>query len=66
VIKVEIGGRAENFLLTLDHHRTELPNPTSITISKENFTIKTVRFADRDFFAVIREKLMWGFDKRNE
>jgi len=65
VIKVEMSGRAENFLLTLDHHRTELPNPATITISKELFTIKTVRFADRDFFTVIREKLMWGMDRRN-
>ena len=66
VIKIEIGGRAENFLLTLDHHRAELPNPATIIIYRENFTIKTVRFSDKDFFAVIREKLMWGFDKRNE
>ena len=66
VIKVEMSGRTENFLLTLDHHRTELPNPAAITISKELFTIKTVRFPDRDFFTVIREKLMWGVDRRND
>ncbi len=66
VIRVEIGGRADNFLLTLDHYRAELPNPAKITVSKENFTIKTVRFDEKDFFTVIREKLMWGLDRRNK
>lgn len=65
-IKMCIEGRSEQFLLMMDYQRTALPNPATITITREKFTIKTVRFHHVDFFTVIREKLMWGLDKRNE
>lgn len=65
-IEITIEGRSENFLLTLDYHRLEIPNPAHITISEEKFTINTVRFDGIDFFSVIREKLFWGADKRND
>lgn len=65
-ITITIEGRSKSLILTLDSHRVELPNPATITISKEVFSTKTVRFKSIDFFSVIREKLMWGLDKRNE
>ena len=65
-ITLTIEGRNEYFVLTYDSHRVELPNATTIKISKETFAIKTVRLDSTDFFSVIREKLMWGLDKRNE
>ena len=65
-IILTIEGRNDSFTLTYDSHRVELPNASTITISKETFTIKTVRLDSTDFFSVIREKLMWGLDKRNE
>lgn len=64
-ITLTIGGRSESFILTVDSHRILLPNPATIKITKETFVIKTVRFDAVDFFSVIREKLMWGMDKRN-
>ena len=64
-ISITIEGRSDYFILTIDSHRMELPNPSSLSITKEKFTIKTVRFDSMDFFSVIREKLMWGLDRRN-
>jgi NAD+ kinase len=64
-ITVTFESRSENFSLTLDSIRAVVTNPARLTISKEKFTIKTVRFLSAGFFSVIREKLMWGLDKRN-
>ena len=64
-ITVTFESRSKNFSLTLDSIRAVVTNPAKLTISKEKFTIKTVRFNSADFFSVIREKLMWGLDKRN-
>lgn len=65
-LRITMEGRSDSFLLTLDHHRIDLPNPACIIISKEKFSINTVRFNGIDFFSVIREKLYWGADKRND
>lgn len=66
IIEIDIEGRSKNFILSYDSHRMEIPNPASLIIRKEDFVIKTVRFNSMDFFSVIREKLMWGLDRRNE
>lgn len=65
VLKIEVLSRNEKFLLTVDSERITLENPITLTISKENFTIKTTRFLKSDFYSVIREKLLWGIDLRN-
>lgn len=65
VLKIVVLSRNEKFLLTVDSERITLENPITLTISKENFTIKTTRFLKSDFYSVIREKLLWGIDLRN-
>lgn len=65
-ITVTVGGRGVHAILTMDFHRVELPIPATVKITKEKFTIRSVRFENIDFFTVIREKLYWGVDKRNE
>lgn len=65
-ITVTVAGRGQSAILTMDSHRIELPIPVTIKITKETFSIRTVRFERMDFFTVIREKLYWGADKRNE
>ena len=37
----------------------------TLTVSKAPYTIQTVRLPNADFYSVIREKLLWGLDKRN-
>jgi NAD+ kinase len=58
-------GRSDNFVLSLDSNQTKIQKGQKITIRKANFTINFVRQADDSFFKVLREKLMWGEDKRN-
>lgn len=65
-ISVTILGRGKQAILTMDSHRIEIPVPATVKITQEKFNIRFVRFGSVDFFKVIREKLYWGADKRNE
>ena len=65
IIKIIVENRNEKFSLALDSYQISLQNPVELTITKGNYTIKTVRFPSADFYSVIREKLLWGIDIRN-
>ena len=62
-IIAEIRGR--NFLVSLDSRSAALPTNEQITIKKAPFTISLGRKPDQTFLQTLREKLMWGQDKRN-
>ncbi len=64
-ITFEVTGRTENFLVSLDHRSEVLDKNTVLKIKAADFKIKTVRIEGTTFFNTIRDKLMWGFDKRN-
>lgn len=64
-IRIVVESRNNTFSLALDSNRFVVENPIELSISKENFVINTVAFTDADFYSVIREKLLWGIDKRN-
>lgn len=64
-IRIVVESRNNGFSLALDSHRIVVENPVELRISKEKFQIKTVLFEDTDFYRTIREKLLWGIDKRN-
>jgi NAD+ kinase len=64
-LTLKIEGRDENCLISLDRrYKTILPG-VDIKISKAKFRIKVIKFDDRTFFSTLREKFMWGLDKRN-
>jgi len=65
-ITLKAVGRDLNFLLTLDSHSKPVKNGTEITLYKADFMINVVKFNENDFFKIIREKMMWGIDQRNE
>lgn len=63
VLKVE--GREDSFLATLDFRSKVFDKSIELRIKKADYTIKTVKFPDASFFGTIRNKLMWGLDRRN-
>ncbi|MGB1448641.1 MAG: NAD kinase [Flavobacteriaceae bacterium] len=65
VIELEVSGREEQHLLSLDSRLITLPHNTSIRIKKAHFSIATIQFDDTAFYSTLREKLFWGLDKRN-
>ena len=64
-IRFEIEGRAENYLCTLDSRYESITQDYQITVKKCHFKINLARLEDITFMKTIRNKLMWGLDKRN-
>lgn len=64
-ISFQIDGRSENFLCTLDSRYATITHDHRISLKKCDFTINMALIEDIDFMMTIREKLMWGLDKRN-
>lgn len=64
-IKLKVEGRSPQYNASLDARMESFEETDELYIRKGDFKISLVRFNDQHFFDVIREKLMWGVDKRN-
>lgn len=64
-VTLKVSGRAKSYLISLDSRTATLKNETVITIKKSPFTIKMVQLPNDSFIKTLREKLLWGKDKRN-
>lgn len=65
VISFEISGRSEQFLVTLDSRMESVDNQIQLAVRKENFQLSLLRLHDSNFLTTLRNKLLWGIDKRN-
>ena len=57
--------RNKSMLVSLDSRTQTIDNSIELTVSKAPFKINLVRLENENFFSTIRNKLMWGLDKRN-
>lgn len=64
-ILLKVDGRGSHFLASLDYRSKAVEFSTRLTIKKAKVTLKTLQLPDQDFFNTLRNKLMWGVDKRN-
>ncbi len=64
-IKLKIIAREKQALLSLDSRTITIDNETEIFIKKSPFTLKTIQLTEQTFLKTLREKLLWGEDKRN-
>ncbi|HMP29900.1 MAG TPA: NAD kinase [Saprospiraceae bacterium] len=64
-ITFKVEGRAENFLCTLDSRHEIITHDHIITLKKCNFNLTLGVLEGMEFMETIREKLMWGLDRRN-
>ena len=65
MIELSVSGREENHLLSIDSNIFTVQNKTKITIEKPNFDFKIAHFSNNNFYKTLKEKLLWGKDKRN-
>ncbi|WP_144804610.1 NAD kinase [Maribacter sp. MAR_2009_72] len=65
VIRLKVSGREENHLVSLDSRIASLENGEEITITKASFTIKMIEYTSESFLKTLRNKLLWGEDRRN-
>jgi len=64
-IKLRVSGREDSYLVSLDSRIATLDNNSTIIIKKANFKIKMIELTDESFLHTLREKLLWGEDRRN-
>lgn len=65
IIRLKVSGRENNHLVSLDSRIATIENGREITISRADFTVKMIEYASESFLKTIRNKLLWGQDRRN-
>ncbi|MCK0155993.1 NAD kinase [Cellulophaga sp. F20128] len=65
VVKLKVSGREKFHLVSLDSRIATLENGHEITVKKANFTIKMIEYTSESFLKTLRNKLLWGEDRRN-
>lgn len=65
VIRLKVSGRAKNHLVSLDSRIASVTNGKEILVRKAPFTIKMIEYNSESFLKTLRNKLLWGEDKRN-
>ncbi|MBK8701302.1 MAG: NAD kinase [Saprospiraceae bacterium] len=64
-VSFEIEGRAENFLCTLDSKYEPITDDYKIAIKRSKYSTRLMILEGHNFMSTMREKLLWGLDKRN-
>jgi NAD+ kinase len=64
-ITLKVEGRGANYLTALDSRSEAVEFTTVIKVKKAKFMLKTLQLPEHAFFNTLRNKLMWGVDKRN-
>ncbi|HYX06559.1 MAG TPA: NAD kinase [Bacteroidales bacterium] len=64
-IKLRVEGRNKNFLITLDSRSIQVDKEIEFTIKQADFFINMIKLEYNSFSTTLRNKLMWGLDKRN-
>lgn len=64
-LRMVIEGRSNEYLATCDFRSKRLPFGQDIRIKKAEVKLKTVMLKGMDFYSTLRNKLMWGADRRN-
>lgn len=65
VITFEIEGRSRQFMVSLDSRSQSVDDTVKISVRREEFEAKLVRFNNHKYFDTLRHKLNWGLDARN-
>jgi len=64
-IKLQVSGRNDQFLVSLDSRITTVEKHTEIYIQKANFKLKMIQLNNQTFLKTLRQKMLWGRDTRN-
>ena len=65
VIRLKVLGREEHHLVSLDSRLATLENGKELVVKRAGFNIKMIEYTSESFLKTLRNKLLWGEDKRN-
>ncbi len=66
VLEIETSARADTVLITLDSRSFIVPSNTKLTIRRARFDFTMIQPQGTTYMDTIRNKLLWGADKRDE
>jgi NAD+ kinase len=64
-IRLKVSGREDFYLVSLDSRIASLKNESTLIIKKTPYEINMVEIEGETFLKTLRNKLLWGEDKRN-
>lgn len=64
-IRLKVESRVPEYSLSLDSRLYTIPITEELFIEKADFTLSLIQSHETSFFETIRQKLLWGNDKRN-
>jgi NAD+ kinase len=64
-IRLKVSGREDQYLVSLDSRICSIDNNSELIIKKTPFKINMVEIPEETFLKTLRNKLLWGEDKRN-
>jgi NAD+ kinase len=63
-ISVKVSGRSEVYNVSLDSRSSQVPMHSEVSIRKAHFRVNLINLEGQHFFATLRNKMLWGIDKR--
>ncbi len=64
-IRLKIEGRGREYLCSLDSRSVTIDSAIELTIRKAPFQLNVIQTENQNFLNTIRNKMMWGLDRRN-
>ena len=64
VVTMSVESRNHNYLVAIDGRNQSFNEKVGLTLRKAPFELKVVKLQGRSFYHALREKLLWGEDRR--
>lgn len=64
-IKLKVTSRQKKIYVTADNRTIDVDQPLELEIGKAEFKLQMLKLPNNNFYTTLRNKLMWGADKRN-
>ena len=65
-VDISVNGRGNEYLISVDSNIYSVPIDLNIVVQKASRFLKMVEFDEDSYLKVLREKLLWGKDKRTK
>lgn len=63
-LSIEVASRADTYMVSVDSRSEIVGINEKLVIKPSPYKLKVLKNKDQDYYATLREKLMWGKDKR--
>lgn len=64
-LSFKVSGRSDSFNVSLDSRSQTIKNLSELVIKKADFRFNMINLEGQHFFETLRNKLLWGIDKRH-